>query len=311
MLFYGETLADDVATAEGRRAVQAELAHALMDGPGIVVFTRRLRPAVVDRATAVITALIEEQKARGVADRRPLRQARQQRPAVERAGEARRRRPRGLRRLLRQRRRQPRLGRLARPELPDRLRPERGQPGRHGADRAPRLPPRLHGPRPRRAVPGARAPPVAGADAAGRGRARATCRSRPGRRCTCRTRRSTSRATWRSALPEFQEYFDAHYVQLPLEKGDAVFFNPALLHGAGTNRTTDVKRMANLLQVSSAFGRAMGTVDTERVRRRSTRRCGPARRPARPRRTCATSSPPPRRATPSRRTWTATSRSAR
>ena len=66
-------------------------------------------------------------------------------------------------------------------------------------------------------------------------------------------------------LPEFQEYFDAHYVQLPLEKGDAVFFNPALLHGAGTNRTTDVKRMANLLQVSSAFGRALGTVDTERV----------------------------------------------
>ena len=66
-------------------------------------------------------------------------------------------------------------------------------------------------------------------------------------------------------LPEFQEYFEAHYVQLPLEKGDAVFFNPALLHGAGTNRTTDVKRMANLLQVSSAFGRALGTVDTERV----------------------------------------------
>jgi ectoine hydroxylase-related dioxygenase (phytanoyl-CoA dioxygenase family) len=66
-------------------------------------------------------------------------------------------------------------------------------------------------------------------------------------------------------LPEFQEYFEAHYVQLPLRKGDAVFFNPALLHGAGTNRTTDVKRMANLLQVSSAFGRAMGTVDTERV----------------------------------------------
>ena len=43
MLFYGETLADDVATPEGRRAVQAELAHALMDGPGIVVFTERLR----------------------------------------------------------------------------------------------------------------------------------------------------------------------------------------------------------------------------------------------------------------------------
>jgi ectoine hydroxylase-related dioxygenase (phytanoyl-CoA dioxygenase family) len=65
--------------------------------------------------------------------------------------------------------------------------------------------------------------------------------------------------------PAFTEYFDSHYVQLPLEKGDAVFFNPALFHGAGTNRTTDVRRMANLLQVSSAFGRAMETVDTVAV----------------------------------------------
>jgi ectoine hydroxylase-related dioxygenase (phytanoyl-CoA dioxygenase family) len=63
----------------------------------------------------------------------------------------------------------------------------------------------------------------------------------------------------------FTEYFEGHYVQLPLEKGDAVFFNPALFHGAGTNRTTDVRRMANLLQVSSAFGRAMETVDTVSV----------------------------------------------
>ncbi|GAA2743078.1 phytanoyl-CoA dioxygenase family protein [Terrabacter aerolatus] len=65
--------------------------------------------------------------------------------------------------------------------------------------------------------------------------------------------------------PEFQEYFVAHHVQLPLSAGDAVFFNPALLHAAGTNRTSDVRRMANLLQVSSAFGRAMETVDRARV----------------------------------------------
>jgi len=65
--------------------------------------------------------------------------------------------------------------------------------------------------------------------------------------------------------PEFQEYFVAHHVQLPLSAGDAVFFNPALLHAAGTNHTTDVRRMANLLQVSSAFGRAMETVDRARV----------------------------------------------
>ena len=61
--------------------------------------------------------------------------------------------------------------------------------------------------------------------------------------------------------PEFTEYFEQNYVQLPLEKGDAAFFNPALFHGAGHNRSADIRRMANLLQVSSAFGRAMETVD--------------------------------------------------
>ena len=65
--------------------------------------------------------------------------------------------------------------------------------------------------------------------------------------------------------PEFQEYFVANHVQLPLTKGDAVFFNPALFHAAGTNHSTEIRRMANLLQVSSAFGRAMETVDRQRV----------------------------------------------
>ncbi|HET9380307.1 MAG TPA: phytanoyl-CoA dioxygenase family protein [Streptomyces sp.] len=64
---------------------------------------------------------------------------------------------------------------------------------------------------------------------------------------------------WRR--PEFRAYFEAHHVQLPLAKGDAVFFSPALFHAAGTNRSADVRRMANLLQVSSAFGRAMESVD--------------------------------------------------
>ncbi len=66
-------------------------------------------------------------------------------------------------------------------------------------------------------------------------------------------------------LDEFQEYFGEHHVQLPLAKGDAVFFNPALFHAAGSNSTADVRRMANLLQVSSAFGRAMESVDRERI----------------------------------------------
>lgn len=64
-------------------------------------------------------------------------------------------------------------------------------------------------------------------------------------------------------LPEFRDFFAQHYVQLPLEAGDAVFFNPALFHAAGHNTTADVHRMANLLQVSSAFGRAIDSVDRD------------------------------------------------
>jgi ectoine hydroxylase-related dioxygenase (phytanoyl-CoA dioxygenase family) len=61
--------------------------------------------------------------------------------------------------------------------------------------------------------------------------------------------------------PEFIEYFAQHHVQVPLRKGDAVFFNPALYHGAGTNSSADIRRMANLLQISSPFGRAMESLD--------------------------------------------------
>jgi len=68
---------------------------------------------------------------------------------------------------------------------------------------------------------------------------------------------------WR--LPEFREHFDAHSVQLPLRKGDAAFFNPALFHGAGSNVSADIQRVANLLQVSSGFGRAMEHVDRAKV----------------------------------------------
>jgi ectoine hydroxylase-related dioxygenase (phytanoyl-CoA dioxygenase family) len=60
---------------------------------------------------------------------------------------------------------------------------------------------------------------------------------------------------------DVKAHFAAHHVQLPLEKGDMLFFSPALLHAAGTNRSADVKRMVNLFQVSSAYGRAMETVD--------------------------------------------------
>jgi ectoine hydroxylase-related dioxygenase (phytanoyl-CoA dioxygenase family) len=70
---------------------------------------------------------------------------------------------------------------------------------------------------------------------------------------------------WRR--PDFRDFFLDRYVQLPLTKGDAAFFNPALFHGAGSNVSADVQRMANLLQVSSAFGRPMETIDRTRTAR--------------------------------------------
>ncbi len=69
-------------------------------------------------------------------------------------------------------------------------------------------------------------------------------------------------AWWR---PEFKDYFETHYTQLPLAKGDVVFFNPAVFHAAGHNRTTDVLRLGNLLQVGSAFGRSIETVDRQAI----------------------------------------------
>lgn len=62
---------------------------------------------------------------------------------------------------------------------------------------------------------------------------------------------------------EFQEYFQDNFVQLPLETGDLVFFNPAMMHAAGTNHTSDIHRLVNLFQLNSAFGRAIEAVDTK------------------------------------------------
>ena len=64
---------------------------------------------------------------------------------------------------------------------------------------------------------------------------------------------------------DFREVFESQYVQLPLSKGDALFFSPAIFHAAGSNVSSNIHRMANLLQVSSAFGRAMETIDRAKM----------------------------------------------
>lgn len=68
---------------------------------------------------------------------------------------------------------------------------------------------------------------------------------------------------WRR--PDFIDYFATHHVQVPLALGDLVFFNPALFHAAGSNRTSDVRRMANLLQISSGMSRTMESIDRNRI----------------------------------------------
>ena len=70
-------------------------------------------------------------------------------------------------------------------------------------------------------------------------------------------------AAWRRE--DFRALFEERSIQLPLAKGDALFFNPALFHAAGANSSGDIHRMANLLQVSSAFGRAMESIDREKM----------------------------------------------
>ncbi|KAM0369399.1 hypothetical protein HYE67_002511 [Fusarium culmorum] len=62
-------------------------------------------------------------------------------------------------------------------------------------------------------------------------------------------------------LPEFNQFFLDSYVSLPLKKGDGLWFNPALFHAAGENKSTDINRLVNLFQISSAFGKPMETVD--------------------------------------------------
>ena len=61
---------------------------------------------------------------------------------------------------------------------------------------------------------------------------------------------------------DFAAFFDEHKSQIPLSKGDVVFLSPALFHAAGTN-LSDKDRIANLVQISSAFGRPMESIDRQ------------------------------------------------
>jgi ectoine hydroxylase-related dioxygenase (phytanoyl-CoA dioxygenase family) len=64
---------------------------------------------------------------------------------------------------------------------------------------------------------------------------------------------------------EFRDYFEEHHVQVELKKGDAIFFNPATFHAAGTNTSKDIVRFANLMQIGSGYARSIEVVDRIRM----------------------------------------------
>ncbi|NUP39109.1 MAG: phytanoyl-CoA dioxygenase [Streptomyces sp.] len=250
-------------TPEGRRAVQGELVRALLDGPGIVVLKGAFPDAaVVDRASEAFHALIEEERATGgargdhfakpgandrvwnaldkVAVRAPetfadyyandmleLVSEAWLGPAYQVTSQVNVVNPGGAAQRVH---RDYHLGFL-------------------GQERAAGYPAHVHRLSPVLTLQGA----VAHCDM--------PVESGPTMYLPHSQKYEPGYLAWR--LPQFAEYFEAHYVQLPLDKGDAVFFNPAVFHAAGHNRSADIRRMANLLQVSSAFGRAMETVDRE------------------------------------------------
>lgn len=258
---YAERLAQAAASPDSRRAVQAELAHALLDGPGIVVCAGAFADtSVVDAATAAIETMIAEQKAVGLAagdhfakpgandriwgalDKLAVRDPQvfadyYANDVIALVSEA-------------------WLGsgyqitsqvNVVNPGGAAQTAHRDYHLGFMDAEHALGYPTQVHRLSPLLTVQGA----VAHCDM--------PVETGPTMYLPHSQKYPAGYIAFHA--PEFTEYFDSHFVQLPLRTGDAVFFNPALFHAAGTNRTTDVRRMANLLQVSSAFGRAMESVD--------------------------------------------------
>jgi ectoine hydroxylase-related dioxygenase (phytanoyl-CoA dioxygenase family) len=262
-LYDSERLRSLAGTAEGLRAVRSELARALMDGPGIVVLKRAFpAPDVVDRATAAFDALIREQRATGTGAGDHFAKP----GANDRVWNAMEKLALGAPEVFAEYYANDMIALAATAWLgPDHqvtsqinvVNPGGAAQTVHrdyhlgflSNEVAARYPAHVHRLSPVLTLQGA----VAHCDM--------PVESGPTLYLPHSQKYEPGYLAWR--LPEFRAYFEEHHVQLPLAKGDAVFFNPALFHAAGHNRSADIRRMANLLQISSAFGRAMESVDRE------------------------------------------------
>ena len=265
LVYDSERLRGAIATATGRREAQTELARALMDGPGVVVFKRAFSDAsVVDAATDAFDAIIADQRASGAAsgdhfakpganDRvwNALEKLAVRAPSVFAAYYA-----NDILALVSTAWLGPDYQITSQVNVVNPGGdPQTGHRDYHlgfmSGDQAAQFPAHAHRLSPVLTLQGA----VAHCDM--------PVESGPTMYLPHSQKYEPGYVA--AALPDFRAYFEANQVQLPLEKGDAAFFNPALFHGAGRNRSSDIRRMANLLQVSSAFGRAMESVDRQRM----------------------------------------------
>lgn len=83
ILIYEATHLREATEKEtGRQAVQAELARALLDGPGVILVRNAFDPSVVDRATTVFATFNQRGDSSREKRRRPLCQAGHKRPPV-------------------------------------------------------------------------------------------------------------------------------------------------------------------------------------------------------------------------------------
>ena len=260
VVYGSEALRDAIATPEDRVSVMAELTDALLGGPGIVVFRDAFDRAVVEAVSGVFDEIIVEERARGVGGG----------DHFARPGDN----DRVWNALEKLAIRDPELfvryydnellalvshawlgpgyqvtsqANVVNPGCPQQQPHRDYHLGFMPDDRAAAYPVHVHLFSPMLTLQGA----VAHCDM--------PVETGPTMYLPHSQKYGPGYVAWRR--PEFKQYFADHHVQLELRAGDAVFFNPALFHGAGTNRTSDVRRMANLLQVSSALGRAMESVD--------------------------------------------------
>ena len=221
-----------------RREMMAEWAEVMLTAPASSCFAA---PSTISRRRRRHRCLLRHHRraaSREQVQRRSFRQARRQRPRLERAGKTLPSRAEAFARYYANEAIAMVCRGLAGDRLSDHLAGQLRQSRRRGAVGASRLSHGLPVRRGDRGLPRPRPPAFAGADLAGRGRAlRHAGRDRPDA-VPAVLADVTRRAISPGASPNSSNISTGITSSCRSKKGDAAFFNPALFHAAGHNRTT-------------------------------------------------------------------------